>query len=64
LKVGENLGQLGDEDVEGVSHEDELCVVGDVAACCAVVDDTGGSRGDLSKGMDVLFFISIHGICH
>jgi hypothetical protein len=59
LKVGEDLGQLGDENVESVSHEDKLCVVGYVAACCAVVDDTSGSRGDLSKGVDVLFSISI-----
>jgi hypothetical protein len=59
LEVVQNFGELGNEEVEGVSHEDEFCVVGDVAACCAVVDDTGSSRGSLTKSMNVLYFLSV-----
>lgn len=64
LEVGENLGQLRNKDVESIPHEDKLCVVGDEAACSSVMDDTSGSGSNLSKGMDVLFIISIYGICH
>lgn len=55
LQVVQNFGELGDEKVESVTHEDELCVVGDVAARRAVVDDTSRSRGSLTKSMNVLY---------
>lgn len=55
LQVVQNLGELGDEKIESVAHEDELRVVGDVAARRAVVDDTSCSRGSLAKGMNVLY---------
>lgn len=55
LQVVENLGELGDEKIESIAHEDELRVVGDVAARRAVVDDTSRSGGSLAKSMNVLY---------
>lgn len=55
LQVVQNLGELGDEKIESVAHEDELSIVGDVAARRAVVDDTSRGRGSLAKSMDVLY---------
>lgn len=54
LEVVQHLGNLGDQEVEGIPHENQLRVVSDVAAGRSIVDDTSGSWGDLAEGMDVL----------
>lgn len=45
--------KLGDKDIESVTEEDQVCVVGAVAGGGAPVDDSGSSRSDLTIGMDV-----------
>ena len=59
LQVVKNLCELGDEKIESVAHEDELRVVGDVAARRAVVDNTSRSRSSLTKSMNVLYTSSV-----
>ena len=46
-------GELGDEDVETVTEEDKIGVVGAVARSSTPVDDTGRGGGDLTVGVDV-----------
>jgi len=46
-------GQLGDEDVETITEQDQVGVVSAVARSSTPVDDTGSSRGNLAKGVDV-----------
>ena len=54
LEVVQHLGNLGDQEIESIPHENQLRIVGDVAARCSIVDDASGSWGNLSEGMDVL----------
>jgi hypothetical protein len=54
LEVVQCLGNLGDQEIEGISHENQLRIVGDVAARCSIVDDASGCRGNFAEGMDVL----------
>jgi hypothetical protein len=54
LEVVQHLGYLGDQKIEGIPHENQLRIVGDVAARRSIMDDAGGRRGNLAEGMDVL----------
>ena len=45
--------ELGDEDVETVTEENQIGVIGTVARGGTPVDDTGGGGGNLTKGVDV-----------
>jgi hypothetical protein len=46
-------GQLGDEDIETVAEKDQIGVVGTVARGSTPVDDTSGSGGHQTVGVDV-----------
>lgn len=39
-----SLGNLVDEDVEGITHENELSVISNEAARCSVVNHACGGR--------------------
>jgi hypothetical protein len=54
LKVVQHLGNLGDQEIEGFLHENQLRIISNVAARCSIVNDASGSRGNLAEGMDVL----------
>ena len=56
LEVVKHLGKLGDQQIEGIPHENQLRIVGDIAARRSIVDDASGRRGHLAEGMDVLGF--------
>lgn len=46
-------GELGNEDVETITKEDKVGVIGTVARSSTPVNDTGGGGGDLTVGVDV-----------
>jgi hypothetical protein len=58
-QVGDDLGELVPQDVKGITDEDELRVVGDVARGAAQVDDAGGGRGNEAKSVDMLRWIGV-----
>jgi hypothetical protein len=60
LEVVKHLGDLWNQDIKGIPHENQLGVVSDVAAGCSIVDNASGSGGNLAEGMDVLGWISAH----
>lgn len=45
--------QLGDQNVEAVTEQDQVGVIGTVARGSTPVDDTGSSGSNLAKGVDV-----------
>lgn len=47
-------GNLGDQEIKGIPHENQLRLVGHIAACSSIMDDSSGSRSNLADGMDVL----------
>lgn len=56
----QHFGNLRDKEIEGISHENQLRIVGNVAARCPVVKDASSSRSNLAKGMDMLGRISVY----
>lgn len=54
-QVRNDLGQLLEKKVHGLSHENQLGVVSDEAAGCAIVNDPCSGWGHGSERMDVLF---------
>lgn len=52
-QVGDDLRQLGQQQVEGIADEDEVGIVSDVARGGSDVNETGGGGGILLECVDV-----------
>lgn len=53
-EVGDDLCQLLGQQVQGITHEDQLGIISDVTARGAVVNDAGRCRGRSAEGVNVL----------
>ncbi len=54
LEVMQHFINLKDQETPGIPHENQVRTVGDATGRCSIMDDTSGSRGNLTKDMDML----------